>query len=114
MIEVLFVVFFVFVWFETDVLVDYGRAFGLSRLMRIDDWEAWRDKHPRTGYLDYLMVRHRGFFTKLINCERCLSFWLSLFACHFGMGILWTPAVYLASLLGYNLFVWILWKLRRS
>ena len=114
MIEVLFVVFFMFVWFETDALVDYGRALGLTRLLKIDLWEQWRQRHPRTGYLSYLMVAHRNFFTKLANCERCLAFWLSLVASHFGTGILWTPAVYLGSLLAYNIYVWILWKLRKS
>ena len=113
MIEVLFVVFFMFVWFETDFLVDYGRALGLSRLLHIDKWEEWRERRPRDGYLAFLASSRRGFFTKLMNCERCLCFWMSLLACHFGVGLLWTPLVYLSSLLGYNIYVWILWKLRR-
>lgn len=114
MIEVIYVVFFMFVWFETDVIVDYGRALGLARLMRIDKWDEWRNKHPRTGYLEFLATSRRGFFTKLIGCRNCLSFWASALACHFGVGLLWTPAVYLASLLAYNIYVWILWKLRKS
>ncbi len=114
MIEILCVVFFMYVWFETDALVDYSRALGLTRFMKMDMWDEWRNKHPRTGYLEYLLIAHRGFFTKLVSCRTCLSFWLSVVVCHFGVGVLWAPAVYLSSLLLYNLYVWLLWKLRKS
>ena len=114
MIEILCVVFFMYVWFETDALVDYGRALRLNKFLDLDGWEKWRDKYPRVGYLEYLSSRHRGFFTKLVSCRSCLNFWLSAIVCHFGIGILWTPAVYLASLFAYNLYVFLLWKLRKS
>lgn len=113
MIEVLFVVFFMFVWFDTDALVDYGRALRLTRYLKIDKWDEWREKYPRAGYLDFMMTRYRGFFTKLAACRSCISFWVSAIACHFGIGVHWTPAVYLCSLLSYNIYVWLLWKLRR-
>jgi hypothetical protein len=114
MIEVLFVVFFMYVWFETDAFVDYGRALRLTKFLYIDDWDVWREKYPRVTYLQYVSSRHRGFFTKLMSCKSCLCFWLSALACHFGVGILWTPAVYLASLFAYNLYVFLLWKFRKS
>lgn len=114
MIEVLFVVFFMFVWFQTDVLVDYGRAFRLTKALMIDQWEEWRESRPRDSYLTFLSLKRRGFFTKLLSCELCLGFWLSLVSCHFGVGILWTPAVYLVSILAYKIYVWLIWKLRKS
>lgn len=113
MIEFLCVVFFMYIWFETDFMVDYGRVLGLSKWMNISNWEEWREKRPKTGYLEYLSVRHRNFFTKLISCKSCLCFWLSLITSYFGVGIIWTPVIYLSSLLVYNIYVWLLWKLRR-
>lgn len=114
MIEILYVVFFMYVWFETDALVDYGRALRLTKLLNIDQWETWREKYPRVGYLEFVSVRYRSFMTKLISCKSCLCFWLSIVSCHFGVGVQWTPAVYLASLFAYNLYVFLLWKFRKS
>ena len=113
MIEILCVVFFMYVWFETSALVDYSRALGLSRYMKIDVWESRRERNPRLSYLNFLSIENKDFFSKLISCKECLCFWLSLIICHFGVGFLWTPAVYLASLLVYNTYVWLIWKLSK-
>lgn len=114
----LFVVFFMYVWFDTDVFVDYSRMLGFSEVFHIKEWDEWRVSKPKTGYLEFLSARKRGFFVKLISCKHCLCFWFSVFFCYCfssenSFALDWLPMIYLGSYLGYNLYVWILWKLRR-
>ena len=114
LMSILYVVFFMYVWFDTDAFVDYSRLLGMAKTFLIKDWDEWRLEKPRTRYLDFLVSRRPSFLVRLVCCRHCLCFWLSAVACHFGIGLLWTPAVYLASYAGYNIYTWIIWRLRKS
>jgi len=113
LIEIVYVLFLMYSWFETDFFIQYSRLLGMSEKFKINDWERWREKYPRVGYLDYLSTRHRNFFTKLVSCKQCICFWFSILVCHFGTSLINVPIVYLGSIFMYNFYVWILWKLRK-
>jgi len=81
MIQIFWVVFLLFIWFNTDAFIQYSKIIGLSRLFKINDWEDYRLESPRITYLEYLTLKNRGFFTKLISCKPCLTFWLSIISC---------------------------------
>lgn len=114
LLEIIFVVFLMYCWFDTDFFIEYSRFFGLSNKFKISDWEKWREKYPKVGYLDYISTRHRNFTTKLISCRQCVCFWMALLVSHFGIGIIYLPIIYLSSLFIYNLYVFIIWKLKKS
>lgn len=114
MLSILYVVFLMYVWFETDFLVDYSKLFGITKSMKIDDWESWRELYPRVGYFEYLSSRHRGFFTKLISCKQCLCFWFTIIISYLLDNLIYIPLTYMGSLIIYNIYVWLLWKLKKS
>ncbi len=111
--QVVFVVFFMYVWFDTSALVDYVRFLGLSRWFGVREWEEYREKNPKMEYLSFV-ARKGGFYRKMVSCKQCLCMWISALTCLPGLSFAWMPAVYLGALLTYNIYVYILWKLRRS
>lgn len=102
-IQIFYAAFFMYVWFETDAFVEYSRLLRLSRIFRIDDWTEYRAVNPKIGYLEYLSVKHPGFFSKLISCRPCLLFWISVACSAIFTSVLFFPFVYLTSYAIYSL-----------
>lgn len=80
----------VFVWFNTDFLVQYLKLLkpvipkNIFNFFLVDAWSSGRtdgiDEYP-----EYLLVKHINcknklicFFLKLISCKICFSVWVSL------------------------------------
>lgn len=102
-IQVFYVVFLLYMWFETDGFVEYSRLFGLSKKFRIDLWEQYREINPRLDYFGYIRLKHSSFLIRLITCRQCLCFWLALFSCLAFSDIFLLPVVYVLSYLIYRL-----------
>jgi hypothetical protein len=102
-LQVFYVVFLMFIWFKTDAFIDYSKLFKLSKLFKIEDWNEYRIINPKIEYLDYLKIKKKSFFTKLIGCEYCLLFWVVLFSCIFNNNINYLPFIYVVSILIYRL-----------
>jgi hypothetical protein len=103
LIQIFYAAFFMYAWFETDAFIEYSKLLRLSRRFKIDDWSLYRDVNPRIGYLEYIRLKHPGFFVRLITCKPCLLFWISgacsaIFTC-----IVFLPMVYVSSYIIYNL-----------
>ena len=82
LIVVPIVVFVLTVWFHTDAFVEYGKLFGLGKLLKIDDFlSAQQNDLGLIHYYMYLNQRYSSFFTKLLICPFCLGFWIALCAC---------------------------------
>ena len=112
-ISILYVVFILFIWFDTTVFIDYSKLLKLDKLFLINKWEDYRLVNPKIEYLNYLNLKHRSFFTKLIVCKPCLSFWISFSSTLIFTDIIYLPFIYLTSYLIYNLYTCILWKLKK-
>lgn len=93
-------------FFNTDVLVEYGRIFKLiKKWLKIDQFdEAYKNDFELT-YRQYLRINHNCFFVRLITCPICLSFWLCIIGCIICGIITSLPIVYLLSIFLYYLFV---------
>lgn len=104
LIQIFYIAFLMFVWFETDAFVEYSKLFGLSRFFKIDDWEKYREINPRIGYLGYLRIKHSSFFVKLIGCRHCLCVWLVLITCSFFDTFFLFPIVYILAYWIYAIF----------
>jgi hypothetical protein len=114
-ISIFFIVFILFVWFDTNAFIDYSRLFKLNKIFYIDMWDEYRIINPRMDYLNYLSTKHRNFLIKMITCKPCFTFWLTIiFLFLFNIKIILFPIVYLGSYLIYNLYTYILWKLQKS
>jgi len=113
-ISIFYVVFLLFIWFDTTAFVDYSKLFRLNKIFLISNWEEYRTINPRIDYLSFIGTRKRNFITKLVSCKPCFTFWLSIISCLIFSKILYLPIVYILSYLIYNIYVYILWKLKKS
>lgn len=105
-LQVFYIVFLMFVWFKTDFFIEYSKLLKLSKLFKIQKWSEYRNINPKISYLEFIRIKHSSFLIKIITCEYCLLFWLVLISCLFMKNIIWTPFIYVMSLLIYKL----LWK----
>ena len=102
----LWVVFCLYIWFETDALVSYLRFFfGDTYYFSLEDYE----KHRKGAlepleYLDFLRIEHPdSFLISLITCPSCLGVWLTAIFCLLVGDVHHFPIVYLFSILVYLL-----------
>jgi len=103
LIQISYVVFFLYMWFDTDGFVEYSKAFGLEKRFKIDLWEKYREINPKMDYLGYIRIKHDGFFVRLIGCRQCLCFWAVLASCAAFSDFFYFPAIYMASYMIYRL-----------
>jgi len=102
-IQIFYVAFFMYAWFDTDAFIEYSKLFRLSKRFRIDEWTKYREVNPRLVYLEYLRTKHSNFLIRLITCKQCLLLWISFATCLFFSDISFVPPVYILSYIIYNL-----------
>lgn len=107
--EIFWTVFIVFMWFNTTALIDYSRLFRLDTIFKIEDWNEYR-LTSNISYLDYLSLKHKSFFTKLISCKPCFTFWIVfIVSIIFNSSIKEFAIIYIISYIIYKLcdkYVW--------
>jgi hypothetical protein len=98
------ILFFQFIWFNTDAIVWWGRLFRLGGILRIDRWESYRlEVNPRVKYYDFIFQTYPNFLTKLISCKPCFCFWIAVSVILiFGANLVYLPAYYLVSYILYK------------
>ncbi len=102
-IQIFYVVFLLYVWFDTDGFIEYSKFLNLDRKFKINLWEDYREINPRLDYLAYMRLKHSSFFIKLVTCKQCLCFWIVLISCVFFKNFFYFPVIYMLSYLIYNL-----------
>ena len=71
------VCFILIIWFETNAVYEYCRAFGLGRFFK--GYTGFVETTaPSTTLVEYLMIKRDCFFVRLISCPICLSVWMSV------------------------------------
>lgn len=93
------------VWFHSDAFIDYASFFHGNRFFYIDDYKEHRNRDPLLDWITYLQINHDGFFIRLITCQLCLSFWLTLIICGFSHNLILLPACYILGLVIYKLTI---------
>ena len=101
-IQILWINFILFIWFETDGFIQYSKLFRLGKLFKINEFLEYKeDKNPKMNYLSYIRQKHNNFFTKLITCVPCYNFWIVLLVVILFNSIYLYPLFYLTS---YSLY----------
>ena len=101
-IQILWINFILFIWFETDGFIQYSKLFRLGKLFKINEFLEYKeDKNPKMNYLSYIRQKHNNFFTKLITCVPCYNFWIVLLVVILINSIYLYPLIYLTS---YSLY----------
>ena len=97
---------FLFIWFNTTFVYEYGKLFGFSRFFK-----KYEKTSPDTMLPQYFYsIKEdisRGnsiilFFVKLTTCVFCLGFWSSLALCSYISHTYFTPIIYILTLLIYG------------
>jgi hypothetical protein len=78
------------IWLRTEAVVEYGRILGLSKFLKIDDYDEKRLSNFELDYILYLRTFHDSFIIRLITCPICLMCWLT------------SPAIVLYGLSSYS------------
>lgn len=90
-------------WFHTEAFIEYATLFSGNRFFHIDDFREKQKKDPMIDWITYLQVNHDSFFIRLITCQLCLSFWLTLAACIATHNLVLIPICYILNLIIYKL-----------
>jgi hypothetical protein len=101
--QIFYVIFLLFIWFNTDAFISYSKLFRLSKVFKIHKWEEYRMINPKIEYFSYIRNKHTNFLTKLITCKPCLAFWIVLVSCIIFNNIIYYPIIYMLSYSIYTL-----------
>lgn len=92
-------------WLDTEVIVEWGRIFGLGGWFRLDEYDSQRLRiHINFPTFVAINVKHGRFLFKLLACPACLGFWASALMCLTFERLGLFPIVFSLSLLSYTVF----------
>lgn len=93
--------FILFIWFETDALLEYSKLIGLSKLFKVNYFTKYLELNPKASYFSFLRKYYNNFFVRLITCPPCLTFWVVFIICSIYKNYLEYPIIYLISYIVY-------------
>ena len=103
-LQLFWINFVLFIWFDTDGFVEYSKFFGLSKLFKIDKFEIYKsESNPNISYHSYIRQKHTSFISKLVTCVPCLNFWIVIVSCFIFKNFILFPIVYLVSYIIYKI-----------
>ena len=117
MFEIIFisctVALILLIWFHTEAFIEYATLIGGEKFFHIESYKDSQKTKAALTYHGHLLERHNSFFIKLITCEICLSFWLTLamtlgvlYNNEFMTGTLWVfPICNLLALVIYKITI---------
>lgn len=105
------------VWLNSDAVVNWGSLFGLSKVLKIEEFHKQRIDMIIRGmsmnltYPNFLKEKYNyNFITQMLSCPLCLSVWLSSISCVITSFVLFNflilfliPPVTILSLLTYGI-----------
>jgi hypothetical protein len=92
--------FILFIWFETDAIVEYSKLFRLQKFFKVDKFENYKKEfNPSINYHSYIRQKHETFITKLITCVPCFNFWIVILICLVFNKFIFFPVLFLSSYL---------------
>lgn len=104
LIQIFWIVFILFLWFNTDAFIQYSKLFRLNKRLKISDWEDYRlTVSNKVSYQEYLFLKNKSFFTKLISCRPCLAFWITICTSIIFSSWYYFPLIYMLSYLIYKI-----------
>ena len=103
-IAALSIAYLIEVWINSsNTLVEYAIVFNFTHLFKIQYYLSLVKDGYDKSYLEFLIEYYDCFFTKLIKCPTCLSFWLSLIVCFLGFHILYIFSTAFLALLFFRI-----------
>lgn len=94
-----------FVWFETNAIYEYLNYFNLGGKFLYNYKEYQKKDFATLLFIPYLLVNYNSFFTRLICCVICLSFWINLIVNLYYFSAYNFPFTFVFSLLFYYILI---------
>lgn len=68
-----------YIWFDTNALVEWVKLFKLNKVFNYKEYEEYLLKvNFPLSYLEWVAFKYNNFFTKLFTCPICLSVWINI------------------------------------
>ena len=113
-VAVFWVIFFLYIYFETNAFVSWAKFLKL-KFLKYDEYEEKSQIMTGLKYTDFILMKSNNFFIKLVSCPECLAVWINIILFiffHQGLGGWKFLAVNtLCTILGFAFFKSILKKL---
>lgn len=101
--QISYIVFILFIWFNTNSFVEYSTMLGTNKIFKIDLYKEYLLINPLIKYNEYLLIKHNRFLVRLITCKPCLCFWITLLSIIISnSSFLFLPLIYLLSYITYK------------
>lgn len=103
-----------YVWLDTEAIIEWASVFRLKFMKYKEFFETRKSNFKQLSYVDFLLLKHNNFFTRLITCPYCLGVWLNVVA--FCVFYQWTGGVRFLAIdiwgtwITYSGFRWLLKK----
>lgn len=68
-----------FMWLNTSAFVEYMNLFNLDQFLFVSEYNEATVDDPLMTYTAFLQYRYPNFWARLLNCPKCLIYWLALF-----------------------------------
>jgi hypothetical protein len=78
LIFILNAVVLLYIWFETDGVVEWARALRLKFTKFDEFFEEQRKSRVTLTYPDFLLAKYNSFWIRLITCPVCLGVWVNI------------------------------------
>ena len=89
------------VWFNTNVVVEYGKLLKLDSILLIKEYEDYvLNVDIDATYISFLACTKNNFIIRLATCPLCLAAWYCLFI-SLAIGLIYICPLYLLSLMMY-------------
>lgn len=113
-ISVVWVVLFLYIYFETDALSNWAKFLKL-KFLKYEEYEEKSKIMIGLKYTDFILMKWDGFFAKLFSCPECLCVWINIilfiiFNEHLG-GWRFFAVNTVASMLGFAFYKYALKKM---
>lgn len=96
------IVFNLVIWFKTDAVIEYGSLIGLSRHLKVKEFQNKKLTEPYLlTYPQFLRITYNNFFTRLISCPICCSVWMAIVFCILGSCLYLLPLLCVTSWITY-------------
>jgi len=71
-----FSAFVLFIWFETNAVIEYAKILKLGRFFYIEEYEESLEAAPDLSYAFFIVTHKDTFINRLLSCPYCLCTWI--------------------------------------
>ena len=71
--------FFLFVWFNTEAVIEYVKLLRLDKFLFVKEYEEAKQSVEDLSYPQYLEIYQKDFVNKILSCVYCFCSWTTIY-----------------------------------